>query len=147
MLHRTAFDRALADKTTDVRALFNHDPSMLLGRESSGTLKLSVDSEGLPFEVDLPNTSVGRDVRELAERGDLTGASFGFIPGEDEWSRTKDGRQLRTHMSVARLVDVSVVTFPAYQGAGVMLRSLTAVPESGRSQLVRARARLNHLGG
>ena len=77
-LAHTAFRSVLADKQTDVRALFNHDPSMLLGRQSSGTLTVGVDTEGLEFEVNLPNTTVGNDVRELAERGDITGASFGF---------------------------------------------------------------------
>ena len=143
----TAFRAVLADKTTDVRALFNHDPSLLLGRQSSGTLKLGVDAEGLEFEVpELPNTQAGRDVRELVDRGDITGASFGFVPGEDEWS-TREGMRVRTHTSVARLVDVSPVTFPAYEGAGVALRSFQVErPASGRSRLIRARARVL-LGG
>lgn len=147
-LSRSAFDAVRKDAATDVRALFNHDPSKLLGRQSSGTLRWSVDSEGLPFELDLPDTTTGRDVRELALRGDLTGASFGFVPGADEWSQVQ-GRQVRTHTSVTRLVDLSVVTFPAYAGANVMLRSLdkasAAVPpiaESARSQLIRARHRV-----
>lgn len=143
---RSAFTRTLKDKTTDVRALFNHDPSLLLGRQSSGTLRVGVDAEGLEFEVDLPNTSAGNDVRELAERKDLTGASFGFIPDEDEWSAAPDGRRLRTHTSVARLVDVSPVTFPAYDGASVSMRSMKFDrPTRVRSQLIRARARV-HLG-
>lgn len=146
-LHRTAFDQVLKDSTTDVRALFNHDPNMVLGRQSSGTLKLSVDDEGLAFELDIPDTTYGRDLRELVARGDISGASFGFIPGADNWTRTKDGRQLRTHTSVSRLVDVSVVAFPAYTGAQVMLRSLPPVAPSGdsRSQLIRARHRALHL--
>lgn len=147
-LHRSAFDAVRADKSTDVRALYEHDPARLLGRQSSGTLRWSVDSEGLPFELDLPNTSVGNDVRELALRGDLTGASLGWVPGRDEWSRTSDGRQLRTHTSVARFVDLSVVSFPAYKGTTVMLRSLdaiaptTTVGNSRRSQLIHARHRV-----
>ncbi|SER81835.1 hypothetical protein SAMN04488583_6379 [Mycobacterium sp. 88mf] len=147
-LHRSAFDAVRKDTHTDVRALFNHDPSKLLGRQSSGTLRWSVDSEGLPFELDLPDTTVGRDVRELAQRGDLNGASFGFLPGADAWSRTQDGRQLRTHTSVSRLVDVSIVTFPAYTGTSIMLRSLDRIPvnrpamaQSGAAQLIRARHR------
>lgn len=143
-LHRSAFDAVRKDSNTDCRALFNHDPSKLLGRQSSGTLRWSVDSEGLPFELDLPDTSTGRDVRELSARGDLSGASFGFVPGADEWSQI-EGRQLRTHTSVSRLVDLSVVTFPAYAGTTVMLRSLdlasTKPVESIRSQLIRAKHR------
>lgn len=143
---RSAFDRVLADPSTDVRALFNHDPNFLLGRQSSGTLRLSTDSEGLVFEVDLPNTTVGNDVRELAERGDLNGASFAFIPDDDEWS-THQGRRLRTHTSVRSLIDVSPVTFPAYTGASVSLRSFLDFQEPTRAQLIRVRARVRNEKG
>ena len=143
-LTRSAFDTVRSDAATDVRALYEHDPAKLLGRQSSGTLRWSVDSQGLPFEVDLPDTTHGRDVRELALRGDLTGASFGFVPGADEWDHI-NGKQVRRHTSVSRLVDLSVVAFPAYTGATVMLRSLdkasTLVTESNRSQIIRARHR------
>jgi HK97 family phage prohead protease len=128
-----------------VRALFNHDPSKLLGR-TPDTLKLSTDSNRLEFEILLPDTTVANDVRALVEAGMITGASFGFIAGQDSWSRLKDGRQLRSHTSISKLVDVSPVTFPAYSGASVQLRSLPTVSNSGRSQLVRVRARGLHLG-
>lgn len=142
MIGQTAFKRALDDPQTDVRALFNHDPNQLLGRQSSGTLRLYTDAHGLGFENDLPDTSVGRDVRALAERGDISGASFAFVPDEDEWS-TRGGRRMRTHTSVGRLVDVSPVTFPAYDGASVALRSLpTDQPVSVRSRLISARHRV-----
>jgi HK97 family phage prohead protease len=143
-----AFKRALDDPSTDVRALFNHDPSMLLGRQASGTLRIGTDSHGMEYEVDLPDTSLGRDVRALAERGDLSGSSFAFVPDEDEWS-TRSGRRVRTHTSVGRLVDVSPVTFPAYDGATVALRSFHFDQPSGRSRLIRARHRAlhAHLGG
>lgn len=145
-ISHTAFKQALDNPATDVRALFNHDPNQLLGRQSSGTLRIGTDSQGLEFEIDLPDTSVGRDIKVLAERGDLTGASFGFIPHEDEWE-TVQGRRVRTHTNVRALVDVSIATFPAYQGAGIALRSLELIgpKESRRSQLIRARARV-HLG-
>ena len=139
---RSAFDAVLADPETDVRALINHDPTLLLGRQSAGTLRLGVDDNGLAFEVDLPNTSYANDLRSLVERGDLDGASFGFVPGEDEFSRAPDGRQLRTHTSVKALIDVSGVTFPAYDGAGVALRHYEFAPCSNRGQLIRARARV-----
>jgi hypothetical protein len=138
---RSAFDAVLADPETDVRALRDHNPSMLLGRQSAGTLRVSVDSEGLPFEVDLPDTSYANDLRELVERGDLDGASFGFVPGDDVLGRAPDGRQLRTHTSVRTLIDVSAVTFPAYDGAGVALRSHKFAAVDLRTQLIRARAR------
>lgn len=121
----TAFTAVLADPDTDVRALWNHDARLLLGRQGAGTLRLDVDAEGLPYEVDLPDTSYADDLAVLVRRGDLDGASFGFIPGEMARSRTEDGRTLITHTSVAGLVDVSPVTFPAYAGASTALRHLT----------------------
>ncbi len=145
-LHRSAFVAVRADTSTVVVACWEHDMAKLLGRQSSGTLRWSVDSEGLPFEISLPDTSVGRDVRELALRGDLNACSFGFVPGRDEWSQL-NGRQLRTHTSVSRLRDLSVVALPAYAGTSVMLRSPDAAStptESGRSQLIRARHRIRY---
>lgn len=145
-LQPTAFDKVLSDPASDVRSFWNHDSTMLLGRQSSGTLRLSTDSHGLAFELDLPNTSYANDVRELAARGDLTGMSFGFIPGEEQWG-TVGNRELRTHVSVAKLIEVSPVSLPAYPGTTVQLRSLTDIPaastETCRSQTVRARARVS----
>lgn len=138
-INRGAFDAVLGAEP-DVRALVNHDPSKVLGRSGAGTLKLGVDDDGLAFEVDLPDTSYANDLRTLVARGDVTGASFGFVPGKDAWSKAPDGRQLRSHVSLSRLVDVSVVTFPAYSGAGVALRSIPLAGTSNRSRLVRARA-------
>lgn len=136
-----AFDDVL-ERGDDVVALRDHDPALLLGRTSSGTLRLDVDGQGLSFEVDLPDTSYASDVRELVGRGDLAGASFGFLPGKDTVGLAKDGRQLRTHTSVQRLLDVSVVALPAYEGTSVTLRSLDLTPATDRrSQLIRARHR------
>ncbi len=141
-LDPSAFDDALT--TSDVRFLLNHDPSKLLGRQSSGTLRLERDDKGLAFEVDLPDTQDGHDVRELVRRGDLDGGSIGFLPGSDAWTRAKDGVQVRTHTRVKQLIDASIVTFPAYAGTDVALRSLDVdlSPSSNRSRLIRARARV-----
>lgn len=144
-LDQHAFDRVLADRSTDVRALFNHNPDLLLGRQGAGTLKLGTDTQGLEFEIAIPNTTLGNDLRELVARDDIAGASFAFWPGEATWSRSDDGRPVQTHLSVARLMDVSPVTYPAYSGASTMLRSLDSIVATGsrrRSQLVRARARV-----
>lgn len=140
-----AFDDAL--KRDDVVALVNHDANQLLGRSSAGTLRLGSDSHGLEFEVDLPNTPVGDSVREYVARGDLKGASFGFLPGEDRMSVAKDGRQHRTHTSVAQLIDVSVVTMPAYSDTQVQLRSVTFPANDWRlyrSRLLRAKLALHN---
>jgi HK97 family phage prohead protease len=146
---RSAFDRALEAGEADPRFLLNHDPSRLLGRRSSGTLRVATDAHGLAFEVDLPETPDGETVRVLTRRGDLDGGSFGFIPGEDEWTRAPDGRQLRTHTSVADLLDLSVVTYPAYAGTAVALRAidLEARRPDGRTRLIRARHAARYCGG
>lgn len=105
---------------TDVIALVDHDPSRLLGRLRNKSLRLSEDSRGLAFEIDVPDTSLGRDMIAMAERGDLGGASFGFMTpkGGDRW----EGRN-RTLVRVD-LVDVSVVqSFPAYPATTVSARS------------------------
>jgi HK97 family phage prohead protease len=124
----------------DVLALVNHDMGQVLGRTSAGTLRLSEDDHGLAFEVDLPDTTLGRDVRELVARGDLAGMSFTAQVGQVE--RTEGGV---IHRSFKRLVDVSVVTMPAYAGTSVMSRN-TPPAISLREQLVRARARVAKRG-
>jgi HK97 family phage prohead protease len=127
---RGAYDACLKD---DVVALVDHDSSKLLGRAASGTLRLSTDDHGLRFEVDLPDTSLGRDVRELVRRGDLAGCSFSAAVGQVD---RVDGGVV--HRSFARLVDVSVVTFPAYPETSVVARH--ASQQSLRAQLASIRA-------
>lgn len=107
----------------DVRALFNHDPNFVLGRNRSGTLRLAEDTEGLAYSIDLPDTTAGRDVRNLLKRGDVTGSSFGFRTVQQDWSETDDGFPLRTLKAVS-LRDVGPVTFPAYVDSEAGLRSL-----------------------
>lgn len=140
-LARSAFDEVLTGDP-DVKALFNHNPSLVLGSTRSKTLRLEVDDVGLRFEVDLPNTTYAADVRELVEREDISGCSFGFLPGADQWSRAPDGGQLRTHTSIRDLVDVSLVSYPAYDGTDVHLRHVdfSIRPPTARSQIIRLRA-------
>ncbi|ENH6399982.1 HK97 family phage prohead protease, partial [Escherichia coli] len=86
---RGAFTEWLA-ADNDVRGLYEHDHSMLLGRTRSGTLKLEEDETGLRFELTPPDTSTGRDVIELVKRGDISGMSFGFRSRKDVWDTTTD---------------------------------------------------------
>ncbi len=119
-----AFSRALKENQ-NVRALFNHNPDHLLGTTGAGTLRLSVTDEGLADEVDLPDTTTGRDLAVLARRGDITGQSFTFrvAPGGDKWAPMPGGHaQLRT-LTDLDLLDVSPVTFPAYQDTTAAVRS------------------------
>lgn len=119
-----AFKKTLADNP-DTRAYFNHDPSMILGRTRSGTLRLSVDSVGLAYEIDMPDTSYARDLMVSMERGDVSQSSFAFyvVRGGDEWDQTEDGMPLRTLRAVSiHDGDVSPVTTPAYPDADSGLR-------------------------
>ncbi len=110
-------------KTGDIRALFNHDSNIVLGRNKSGTLRLSEDSAGLAFEVDAPQTQLVRDmVLAPIERGDVSQCSFGFVTLNDKWANM-DGEWVRTLLEVD-LFDVSPVTYPAYPSTDVAVRSL-----------------------
>ena len=107
-----AFRHSLKRARNDIKLLWNHDTGSVLGSTRAGTLRLNEDTRGLRVSADLPNTSLGRDTRELIKRGDVDSMSFGFsVPsGGDEW--TSDGSE-RTLKSV-RLHEVSIVAFPAY---------------------------------
>lgn len=115
-----AFAATLGDGG-DVLALVDHDPSRLLARTRSGTLRLQESAEGLEFEIDLPETQLGRDTLALAERGDLGGMSFGFVVREDD----RDGA--RRVLRSVDLKEISVVhSWPAYPETTVQARSAAA---------------------
>jgi len=108
-----AFDDVMEN---DVRAYFNHDENLLLGRVSSGTLRISTDKRGLFYEVDLPNTTYANDLAELMKRGDVNQSSFAFLIEKDRWEQ-RDGVTYRIIEKVSRLLDVSPVSQPAYPDA------------------------------
>lgn len=112
-----AFKESL--RKSDVRALVNHDGNLVLGRNTAGTLTLKEDSEGLFFSVDLPDTQVARDIKVSIDRGDIDQCSFGFIVEADTWEEKDNGDVERTINKVRQLLDVSVVTFPAYPDTSV----------------------------
>ncbi len=114
-----AFKRALSENQ-DVRALFNHDSSQVLGRSTAGTLELSEDSTGLKYRVKLPNTSYANDLHESVKRGDITQSSFGFRTQKQSWSEdTADSSATLRTLEDVDLFDVSPVTYPAYPDATV----------------------------
>ena len=118
-----AFKGAL--KVSDARALFNHDSNIVLGRQSSGTLRLVEDKTGLHMSVDPPDTQLVRDmVMTPIERGDVTEQSFGFSIEADEWKNLDKDVPIRTITKIERIYDVSPVTFPAYPDTNVALRSM-----------------------
>lgn len=135
-----AFDETL--KRDNVFAFYQHSSAMPLGSTEAGNLRLSTDSTGLHYELELPEVSYANDVRQLVASGVLTGMSFGFKPGKDSWAVAPDGRQIRTHESVERLIEISPVSLPAYEGTSIALRAMTfdVVPESNQSRLIKIRA-------
>lgn len=113
-------------KKHDIRALWNHENDLVLGRLASGTLELSEDETGLAFKNTPPDTTWFRDRLVSLKRGDVTGCSFGFYTEADEWATETDGTKIRT-LTKCTLVEVSPgVTFPAYPQTDVAVRSMQA---------------------
>jgi HK97 family phage prohead protease len=116
-----AFTATLA--RDDVMAFVNHNPAVLLGRTKSKTLRLSETRGGLRYELDLPKTTAGLDLAELAARGDLSGVSIGFIATEEHWpdGRTRELRAVTLH-------EISILTgeTPAYDKTTIALRHRAA---------------------
>lgn len=122
-IQKGAFDEAL--EKSDVRALKNHDPNLLLGRTASGTLALKTNAWGLVSEIDPPNTTTGKDTIEEIRRKDITGMSFSFTTAEDDWKYLEDSSVERTIIKVGELFDVGPVTYPAYPDTSVAVRSMS----------------------
>ena len=141
-----AFDSVLEN---DVRAYFNHDENLLLGRVSSGTLRISTDKRGLFYEVDLPNTTYANDLVELMKRGDVNQSSFAFLIEKDRWEQ-RGGTTYRIIEKVSRLLDVSPVAQPAYPDATSELKTrdletkdepvVDAAPEANTPESVEAKS-------
>jgi uncharacterized protein len=130
-ISRGAFAGSLAG---DVRALWNHDANLPLGRTTAGTLTLAEDAHGLRVEIMPPATQAGRDAIESIRRGDVDQMSFAFEVLEDDWDQLADGTLVRT-LRKAVLLDVSPVVFPAYPGTTIAARDrlsfgdMPAIPE------------------
>lgn len=134
-----AFTRTLSEGA-DVRALWSHDPSFVLGRTTAGTLRLEEDERGLRFEIDPPNTQWARDLLESIRRGDVTQTSFAFRTVADKWS-SHDGEPLRELLDVD-LYDVSPVAYPAYKATTVAVRAKDMVGRLRYPRLTLLRRRL-----
>lgn len=137
---RGAFDR-IVRSNPDVVCLFNHDPNCVLGRTSSGTMRIFADARGLNYECDLPNTQAARDLHESIQRGDIAGNSFAFLlePGDDDFNEDYDPEDrsrvvLRTIRNFSKLQDISPVTYPAYSGTELAARC-EHIPAEVRSRL------------
>ena len=110
----------------DIRALFNHDPNHVLGRNRAGTLNLSEDEKGLAIEIVPPDTQFARDLLVSLKRGDISQMSFGFQVIKDEWDQGK--KPMERTLKEVKLFDVSPVTFPAYTDTDVSARNYKPEP-------------------
>ncbi|MFF4424157.1 HK97 family phage prohead protease [Streptomyces sp. NPDC001549] len=129
-------------RSNDVIATFNHDNNNALGRMSSGTLRTGEDAEGGWYEIDLPNTTAGRDVAELLKRGDVQGSSFTFRVN-DGGQRVHDELDEESGLPIREITNMDVVELgpvlnPAYPTTDAGLsRSIVAslgIPQSSNAR-------------
>lgn len=129
----SAVDRSLSNNE-DIRALWSHDTSLVIGRRSAGTLQVQKQRNGLYAEIAPPTWAAA--YVETVSRGDVSQASFGFVTHEDEWHISND--EVLREIVDADIVEVSGVSFPAYRATKIKVESLRAK----RAQDVDARLRM-----
>lgn len=130
---------------TDVRFLVNHDISKIplaRSRRNNGnsTMHLIVDNDGLSIRVqlDIENNTEARALYSAVQRGDITGMSFMFGISDEEWENLDSDHPTRHVRGISTVVEVSAVTFPAYEATEINARDKTAL-DNARSALERAR--------
>ena len=142
VIKRGAFKQSLDDEE-DIRALIDHD-GIAIARTSNRTLTLKEDKVGLRTEIDLPDTTAGRDIQESVRRGDVDQMSFGFSvrEGGQVFEEDDDGLLVRT-LTEVHLREASIVTFPAYPDTTVATRSV----QEWRDARASADAQAHHIRG
>lgn len=132
----------------DVRALYNHNDDLILGRTSAGTLELKEDSHGLWGRIKLNrNDSDAMNAYERIKRGDITGCSFGFGIESEETEYRDDGSVHWTITKVNPLWEISPCVFPAYQATNVSARKKQFEEIEKRKLQLRKKEILNRLTG
>lgn len=125
----------------DIRCLFDHDSAKVLGRNKNHTLSLKADDYGLYGSVEVnENDREAMDIYERVKRGDIDSCSFGFYPLKEEHTERDDGSHLFT-VKDADVIEVSVVTFPAYPQTQVSAR----VKEVDKLKLEKLNVRKNKM--
>ena len=126
-----AFTKTLQE-SPDITLRFQHDMRTLpLARTTSGTLRLEEDARGLRVDADLPDNEWGRPIRDAISRLDITGMSFGFMPIRTSPLADPPGRAVHE----VRLVEVSVVDYPAYPATSVVVREMAAAADIPEDEL------------
>ena len=144
VIRRGAFSKTLQE--ADVRALVNHDPNYVLGRNKADTLSLTENTKGLQVEIAPPDTQWARDLMASMRRGDISQMSFAFSVVQERWTENEDARTVLRELQEVQLYDVSVVTYPAYPQTSAVVRSLwdEAGIDIGEISSVLLRARAGH---
>jgi HK97 family phage prohead protease len=130
----------------DVRFCLNHDTSFVYARSrrnnNNSTMQLQIDEQGLYItaRLDIENSAKARDLYSAIKRGDLSGMSFMFTVADDEWENLESDHPFRRIKEIGTVVEVSAVTFPAYQATDINARSRETL-ESARAAVETARAK------
>lgn len=146
VIARGALDHA---DLRDVRFLVNHDTSMIpLARSRNNnmnsTMQLMPDEQGMAIRVnlDIQNNTEARNLYSAIERGDISGMSFMFNIDSEEWSNLDSDHPTRTIKAISNVIEVSAVTFPAYEDTSISVRNKQAL-DSARSALDSAKNSLD----
>lgn len=131
----------------DVRFLVNHNTDMIpLARSrnnnANSTMQMSVDDNGMNIRVDLDteNNAEAKSLYSAVERGDLDGMSFMFLVDKDKWDDVDSEHPTRTITSFSKVMEVSAVTFPAYEQTSISARGLSEALDSAKESLESERA-------
>lgn len=131
----------------DVRFLVNHNTDMIpLARSrnnnANSTMQMSVDDEGMLIRVDLDveNNTEAKNLYSAVERGDIDGMSFMFTVDGDKWDDIESDHPLRTITNIGKVMEVSAVTFPAYEQTSISARGLDSALDNAKSSLDSAKA-------
>ena len=144
IIHRGSLDKT---DLTDVRFLVNHDTSKIpLARSrkntKNSTMQLSPDDSGLGIRVtlDTENNSEARALYSAVQRGDITGMSFMFGIDDEEWENLDSNYPTRHIRSISTVIEVSAVTFPAYESTSISARDKSAL-DNARQAVDTARSK------
>lgn len=108
---------------SDVICCVDHTPLQLLGRTSSGTLRLQTDQRGVTYFCDLPPLEITKNLAVYVGRKDIKGNSYQFVKGDDRWEQRTDGSIIRYVTQITRVLDIGPVIRPAYTQTNVEIRS------------------------
>ena len=131
----------------DVRFLVNHNTDMIpLARSrnnnENSTMQLITDAEGLAIrtDIDVENNTDAKNLYSAVERGDIDGLSFMFTVDGDRWDDIESDHPLRTITNIGKVMEVSAVTFPAYEQTSISARGLDSALDNAKSSLDSAKA-------